>query len=72
MANQLTCLDNAAEAACAKLKGWPAGPATYSGDGSPEAAWIGYWLGDTYMDTSNGNLWTFNGTPGENTGWVDQ
>jgi hypothetical protein len=74
MADQLTCLsaEQAQNGACARSNGWPAAPGIYSGEGTPEASWTGFWLGDLYMNTTNGTLYAFNGTPGENTGWVAQ
>ena len=72
MANQLTCLtaEQAQLAACAKANGWPSGPGQYFGAVTPEANWTGYWPNDLYFDTEAEILYAFNGTPGENTGWV--
>ncbi len=69
--DQILCRtsEQASAAACAKAQGWPAGPAIYSGAGTPEGSWYGFWPGDQYMDTETGTQYGFNGTPGENTGW---
>lgn len=65
----LNCIENAADAACAKAKGWPSGPGIYVGEGSPEGVETGYWVGDQYWDTTNSILYVFNGDPGGNTSW---
>ena len=66
------CYENtvAAEAACAKAHGWPEGPRSLSGIGTPEENVIGYWPNDQYLATDTGKVYAFNGTPGEATGWV--
>jgi hypothetical protein len=56
-------------AACARAKGWPAGPRFISGEGTPEGAETGYTVGDQYTATDTSKQYVFNGTPGENTGW---
>lgn len=66
----LNCIENAADASCAKVKGWPDGPARYVGDVPPEGVQIGYWVGDQYFNTDVQRLYVFNGTPGTDTGWV--
>lgn len=44
-----------------------------SGTGSPEGAVVGVYVGQTYHelggDGSTVAVWTFQGTPGQNTGW---
>lgn len=40
-----------------------------AGAGSPEGVATGY-PGYSWTNTSNGDLYVFNGTPGDNTGWV--
>lgn len=44
------------------------------GTASPEGAIIGFVRGQTYTQLAAGGYklrdWTFNGTPGENTGWI--
>ena len=64
--------DQASAAACAKAKGWPAAPGVYSGSGTPEGSWYGYWEGDLYTDTDDGTVYSFTGTPGSTTGWNAQ
>lgn len=41
-----------------------------TGTGSPEGLQTGTFLGEEYVDTSNGALYVFIGTPGTTTGWV--
>lgn len=56
-------------AACNLAKGYPA-PLWPFGDGTPEAAVVGYYPGYLYADTTNSKLYAFFGTAGESTGWV--
>ncbi len=64
------CFTDATAESCAKANGWPAEPKIRSGPGSPEGSVIGYWPGDLWMNTSTSHMYGFNGTPGEDTGWL--
>lgn len=68
----MPCLtsEEATAAACAKLHGWPSAAGQYEQAGTPEGSRTGYWLNDLCLDTETGKEYAFNGTPGENTGWV--
>lgn len=41
-----------------------------SGSGHPEGVATGVIVGQTYFRTDTGELYLFNGTPGNNTGWT--
>jgi len=43
---------------------------TLSGSGDPNTVQTGYWPGQLYWDTMHLVHWIFNGTKGQNTGWV--
>jgi hypothetical protein len=43
---------------------------TFTGSGSPEGVQTATVFGQTYQDTSIGNLWQYQGTPPSNTGWM--
>ena len=45
---------------------------TYSGVGDPNGVQTATALYQTYVDSSTGDLWIYNGTVPGNTGWVDQ
>jgi len=49
--------------------GGSSGPSFLSGSGAPEGVVTGEIIGQTYLDTDDNALYSFNGVVGENTGW---
>jgi hypothetical protein len=45
---------------------------TFKNAGSPEGIQTATAVGQSYVNTTNGELWVYNGTPPSNTGWVLQ
>lgn len=54
---------------CAE-EGGGGGASFLSGNGSPEGVVTGTVVGQTYLNLTDGGMWAFAGTAGQNTGWV--
>ena len=56
---------------CRIANGQPQNPVIQTGTGTPEGAVIGLAVGThLFFDTEGGDMYVFNGTVGEDTGWV--
>lgn len=57
---------------CAQARGEPTSPITQVGTGSPESVVTGLSVGlhQFWRTDGGGKMYVFNGTVGENTGWV--
>lgn len=59
------------QAHCQTLNGQPTDPITQIGTGTPEGVVAGLAVGmHQFWRTDTGKMYIFNGTVGENTGWV--
>lgn len=59
------------QAVCNAAQGLPTSPFTQIGTATPEGSATGYAVGlHQFWDETNAKMYIFNGTVGENTGWV--
>lgn len=63
------CFTTAQAESCARAFGWPQKPQATSGEGNPEGNVLGFWPGDTYVNTDDNTYWYFNGDPNTTNGW---